>query len=197
MAWRGRPGLTISRRAFVAVEPPSLGDEVAPRARREKIKMNRLCAIGRLGADPEMKTTRSGLSVLELRIAIDARTKKGEEWVTMTTWCRASLFGRRAEALQRQLAKGDRVGVTGALHVREFERNDGSKGFSVEILDADITLLGGGGGGARRSRDDYGDFGGGGGGGGGRSGGSGGGGGGGGGYDDFPADDFGEDDIPF
>ncbi|MCB9614591.1 MAG: single-stranded DNA-binding protein [Sandaracinus sp.] len=166
--------------------------------------MNKLCAIGRLGADPEMKTTRSGLSVLELRIAIDARTKKGEEWVTLTTWCRASLFGRRAEALQRNLAKGDRVGVSGALHVREFERNDGSKGFSVEILDADITLLGGGGGGGGRGRgrDDYGDFGGGGG-GGGRSGGGGGGGGGGGdgggrgGYDDFPADDFGEDDIPF
>ena len=139
--------------------------------------MNRLCAIGRLGADPEIKTTRGGTSVLELRIAIDARAKQGDEWVTLTTWCRASLFGRRADALQRQLAKGDRVGVTGALHVREFERNDGTKGYSVEILDADITLLGDRReGGARRekSRADR-DF---------ASGG------------DF-SDEFGGDDIPF
>lgn len=140
--------------------------------------MNRLCAIGRLGADPETKTTRGGTTVLELRIAIDARAKQGEEWVTLTTWCRASLFGRRAEALQRTLAKGDRVGVTGALYVREFERSDGTKGFSVEILDADITLLGErreGGGRRERTRDARSDF---------ASGG------------DFD-DGFGGDDIPF
>lgn len=116
--------------------------------------MNKLCAIGRLGADPEIKRTRSGTSVLELRIAIDARTKRGEEWVTLTTWCRASLFGRRADALAGSLRKGERVGISGALTVREYEKNDGTKGYSVELLDADITLLGnresGSGGGARR-----------------------------------------------
>jgi single-strand DNA-binding protein len=137
--------------------------------------MNKLCAIGRLGADAEMKTTRSGLSVLELRIAIDARTKRGDEWVTLTTWCRASLFGKRAESLADKLRKGDRVGVSGALSVREFEKNDGTKGYSVELLDADITLLGSGGerGAPReRRREEPRD-------------------------DGFPADDFADDDIPF
>jgi single-strand DNA-binding protein len=138
--------------------------------------MNKLCAIGRLGADPEVKTTRGGLSILELRIAIDARTKRAEEWVTLTTWCRASLFGRRAEALADKLRKGERVGISGALSVREYEKNDGTKGYSVEILDADITLLGSGGErGAPRERkpaasSDYAVFGG---------------------------DDFADDDIPF
>ena len=143
--------------------------------------MNKLCAIGRLGADPEIKQTRSGTSVLELRIAIDARTKKGEEWVTLTTWCRASLFGRRADALASSLRKGERVGISGALCVREYEKNDGTKGYSVEILDADITLLGNreGGGGRRAERPREDAF---------KGGGD---------YADFPADSFGDDDLPF
>jgi single-strand DNA-binding protein len=128
--------------------------------------MNKLCAIGRLGADPEVKTTRGGLSILELRIAIDARTKRGDEWVTLTTWCRASLFGKRAESLADKLRKGERIGISGALSVREYEKNDGTKGYSVEILDADITLLSSGGErGAPRERkpaasSDYAEFGG-------------------------------------
>ncbi|MCU0646652.1 MAG: single-stranded DNA-binding protein [Gemmatimonadaceae bacterium] len=136
--------------------------------------MNKLCAIGRLGADPDSKTTRGGTTVLELRIAIDARTKRGDEWVTLTTWCRASLFGRRAESLADKVRKGDRVGVSGALSVREFEKSDGTKGYSVEILDADITLLGSGGERAprERRREESRD-------------------------DGFPADDFADDDIPF
>jgi single-strand DNA-binding protein len=137
--------------------------------------VNTLNAIGRLGADPEMKTTRGGTNVLELRFAIDARTKVGDEWQSVTTWCRASLFGRRADALAKHLRKGDRIGVTGALVVREFEKRDGTKGYSVEVLNADITLLGSPQGG-RREQPSARDFGGGG--------------------DDFPADDFG-DDIPF
>lgn len=139
--------------------------------------MNVCTFVARLGADPEIRQTRSGTSVLELRFAIDARVKEGDEWQTKTTWLRASLFGKRAEALSGRLSKGDRIGISGALYSREFERQDGSKGTSLELLNADVTLLGGreSGGGRREKPRDFG----------------------GGGYDDFPADEFGSDDIPF
>lgn len=141
--------------------------------------MNALHAIARLGADPEIRQTRSGTSVLELRFAIDARVKEGDDWQTKTTWLRASLFGKRAEALSGRLSKGDRIGISGALYSREFERNDGSKGTSLELLNADVTLLGGRetGGGRREKPRDFG---------------------GGGDYADFgAADEFGDDQIPF
>lgn len=143
--------------------------------------MNSCNFIGRLGADPELRTTRTGTSVLELRVCIDTRTKRGDEWVTHPSWLRCSLFGRRAESLARMLHKGDRIGVTGALLVRTYETREGGKGTSVEVVDADIHLVG-------SRRDDRGgqrpsarDFG----------------GSGGGGYDEFPDDTFGSDDVPF
>lgn len=140
--------------------------------------MNVLSAIGRLGADPELRTTRTGTSVLELRVCIDTRVKRGDEWIPHPSWVRCSLFGKRAESLARMLHKGDRIGITGALMVRDYETKTGGKGTSVEVVDVDIHLLGSRDGGGQRAPSAR-DFG----------------GSGGGGFDDFPADDG--DDIPF
>lgn len=121
--------------------------------------MNVCAFVGRLGADPELRSTKSGMSVLELRIAVDVRVKRGEEWVKETSWLRTTVFGRRAESLAKMLRRGEQVGVTGSLLVREYDKRDGSgKGTSVEVVNADVHLVGnregggggGGGGGARR-----------------------------------------------
>lgn len=138
--------------------------------------MNQLNAIGRIGRDPKMRTLRNGTAVLNFSAAIEARTKQGGEWVTLTTWVEVALFGSRAEALESRLRKGDRVGLSGQLSVRDWER-DGRRGYSVELLNADVTLLG-----ERRSerrdRSDWDEFG---------------------GASESPATrgDFGDDDIPF
>lgn len=104
--------------------------------------MNVMCATANLGQDPELKQTRGGTSVLELSLAITTRMKRGDEYVNETSWLRASLFGKRAESLASILRKGDRVGVTGALYLRQYERNDGSKGLSAELVNCEVTLLG-------------------------------------------------------
>ena len=165
--------------------------------------LNRAILVGNLGMDPELKFTQGGQAVLRIRLATTESYpgKTGErqertEWHTVTVW------GKRAEALNKILSKGRTIWVEGRIQTRSWEDKDGNKRYATEINAQNIGLVGGGGGGGPR-----GGGGGGGsyGGGGGSYGGGGGGyeGGGGGGYEGGPDYDAGgggggnDDDIPF
>lgn len=97
---------------------------------------------GRLAADPEIKYTTNGTTVAELRIPVD--TGWGDRKVT--TWYRVSLFGKQAERIQMaqdagHLSKGSNVFVRGQFQIREYEKNDGSKGYSAEVNADDVTII--------------------------------------------------------
>jgi single-strand DNA-binding protein len=182
--------------------------------------LNKVMIIGNIGADPEFRSTPSGQSVLKFRVATNESWKdKNGQLQEHAEWHTVNIWGPRAEALQRFLAKGTRVYVEGKLRTDSYEK-DGVTRYTTTIRADELILLDGRGGGA-------GGGGGGGGGGAPRPGGGGGmgggaprggggamgggaprpaGGGGGGGrapaHDDFPPDDFGggggdSDDIPF
>lgn len=165
--------------------------------------LNRVMLLGNLGADPELKMTSGGQSVLKMRLATTEsyldRNKARQE---RTEWHSVVLWGKRAEALGKFLTKGTRLFVEGAIRTSSYDDRDGNKRYKTEVVANNIILAGRGGGGD------------GGGGGGGRGGGGGGGGYGGGRSEPAPAapDEGGEafddgygggsgggsdDDIPF
>ena len=152
--------------------------------------LNKVMLIGNLGQDPELSYTQGGTARMRLRLATTERflSRSGERQ-ERTEWHNVILWGKRAEALNKFLSKGQTIYVEGTIQYRTWEGKDGQKHYATDIRANELLLLGGG-----RGGRDYGgggdDFGAGG-------GGTGGGGTGGGGYDDFPADDFGDDDIPF
>lgn len=160
--------------------------------------LNKVILIGNLGADPELRFTQGGQPVLSLRLATTSSypNKAGErqertEWHTVVVW------GARAEALHKILAKGRSIGVEGRIQYRSWDDKEGHKRNATDIVANNILLLGGSGGaggagasggygrGAGGERSSYG--------GGGEPGGAPEGAGG----SDFPADDFGDDNIPF
>lgn len=99
-----------------------------------------LCTIsitGRLGADPELKTTDKG-AVLKLRVAVNQGWGDKER----TEWFGCALWGKRAEALARLLKKGDAVGIVGRFSSREWEK-DGAKRTALEVAVDSLALLGG------------------------------------------------------
>jgi single-strand DNA-binding protein len=166
--------------------------------------LNRVMLLGNLGADPELRMTSGGQSVLKMRLATSEtyldRNKVRQE---RTEWHNVVVWGKRAEALGKFLTKGSKLFVEGGLRTSSYDDKDGNKRYRTEIVANNIILTGsrggGGGGGGGRERDDYGPpddapSGRGGGGGGGGGGGSGGGGGG---YDDADYGGGGDDDIPF
>ncbi len=178
--------------------------------------VNKVILVGNLGADPESRTTQSGTTVANLRIATTERQKDRDgTWGDHTEWHRVVCFGRTAENAVRFLRKGRQVFIEGRIRTRKWQDREGNDRWSTEVVCDQLRFLGGrdsggggggygGGGGGGYSGGGGGDFGGGGGsGGGGGGGGSGGGGGfdggggssgGGGGMPDYGGAD---DDIPF
>ncbi|MFB6372213.1 MAG: single-stranded DNA-binding protein [Bradymonadaceae bacterium] len=157
--------------------------------------VNKAILVGRLGADPEVRSTQSGTPVANMRIATnrvwtDDMGQKQEE----TEWHRVVVFGKQAEACGNYLSKGRQVYVEGRIQTNEWEDRDGNERYTTEIVANTVQFLSGGdsgGGGARGSggppppSEPPGGF----------DQSSGGGGGGGGG--DYSDDSFDDDDIPF
>lgn len=99
--------------------------------------MNNWTFTGRLGADAERHTT-SGDDVLNFRVAND--TGYGD--AKKTQWVECSLWGARAANLERYMTKGTTVVVAGEVTLREFEKRDGSRGYSLSVRVSDVTLCG-------------------------------------------------------
>ena len=94
--------------------------------------------IGHLGKTPEVRSTQSGSKVFSATLAVN--TGYGDN--KRATWWNISAFGKQAETLEKfNLAKGDVIGFTGEVSLREYESN-GSKGKSLELAVRDFILLG-------------------------------------------------------
>tara|TARA_R100000808_G_scaffold23117_1_gene50864 strand:+ start:273 stop:710 length:438 start_codon:yes stop_codon:yes gene_type:complete len=140
--------------------------------------LNKVTLIGNLGADPELKHTQGGQAVLKMRLATTETFKQRDgQRGESTQWHSVVLWGNRAEALAKFLEKGRTICVEGSIEYRQWEDNDGNKRNATEIKARNVILLGGGGGEKR--------------------GGFGGGSKPSGGFNEYPADDFGDDEIPF
>ena len=101
-----------------------------------------LTATGNIGQDPELKFTANGQAVLEFSIGCNENKRNPTgEWETIsTTWLRVTLWGQEAQRGADLYKKGDHITVTGSLHVREYTRQDGSKGSSPEVKYATVSL---------------------------------------------------------
>ncbi len=111
--------------------------------------LNKMMIIGNLGADPELRYTPSGKAVTNLRVAVNSNRRGPDgEWVEETLWLRVEVWDQAAERAAEQLRKGNKIYAEGELRAREYERNDGSKGTSLELRFARVVNL------ERRSREE-------------------------------------------
>jgi len=95
-----------------------------------------ITVVGNLTDDPELKFTPSGAPVANFTVASTPRTfdRQTNEWKDGDAlFLRCAAWRQLAENVAESLTKGQRVIVTGALRVRQYERQDGSKGTSVEM----------------------------------------------------------------
>ena len=105
--------------------------------------LNKVMLLGNLGQDPELKMLPSGQAVMRLRLATtERRPDKAGNWTDHTEWHSVTVWGKRAEALSRILAKGSTIFVEGKLRTSNYEKN-GEKRYSTEITADNIILSGG------------------------------------------------------
>lgn len=94
--------------------------------------MNKAILIGRLVADPEMRSTQSGKRVASYRLAVDRQLKKEGQPEADFLPCIA--WGNNAEFAEKYLQKGMKIALEGRIQVRSFDGNDGKKVYITEIL---------------------------------------------------------------
>lgn len=102
--------------------------------------MANISFTGRLAQDAELRFTPNGKAVASLNVAENHSRKNsqtGEFEDTGTTWRRVTVWGKRGEAIA-DLKKGAVVLVQGREETREYEKQDGSKGYSLEVT-ADVV----------------------------------------------------------
>ena len=100
--------------------------------------VNRVELLGRLGADPEVRTTNGGTTVANMRLATDRRVKEGEpetDWHTVVCWA------GQAEAVGRYIGKGDRVYVSGRLVQNVWQGDDGQTRSRTEVHASEVVFL--------------------------------------------------------
>ncbi len=103
--------------------------------------LNRVILMGRLVADPELKTTTTGLSVTNFRIAVDrAYVKNGEErkadFIDIVCW------RNTAEFVCRYFGKGSLIAVEGQLQSRTYQAKDGTNRYVVEVVADNVSFTG-------------------------------------------------------
>jgi single-strand DNA-binding protein len=110
--------------------------------------LNKVCLIGNLGKDPEVRRMQSGDPVVNLSIATAEtwRDKQSGEKKEKTEWHRVVIFSKGlAEVAEKYLRKGSKVYLEGKLQTRKWTDKDGAEKYSTEVVltsfDAKLVML--------------------------------------------------------
>ena len=101
--------------------------------------------MGNMTADPELKTTPSGVSVVSFSIAVGRRLSKEQsqdpnavkaDFINIVAW------RNTAEFVARNFSKGNGIAVVGQIQVRSYKAQDGSKRYvkTMRLLPANRQI---------------------------------------------------------
>ena len=109
--------------------------------------VNKVILVGNLGADPEVRHTQDGTTIVNLRVATSEqwRDRASGERRERTEWHRVVVWSKQAENCAKYLAKGRSVLGEGRLQTRSWDdKNSGEKKYMTEIVANSVQFLGGG-----------------------------------------------------
>ena len=95
--------------------------------------MNKVILIGNLAADPESRTTQSGVAQCTLRLAVQRRFAN-QQGVREADFFTVVCWRQTAEFCSRYLSKGRKIAVEGSLQTRSYDAQDGSKRYVTEVI---------------------------------------------------------------
>lgn len=122
--------------------------------------INKVILVGRLGKDPEIRSTPQGTSVVKFSLATDEKfTDRAGEKQERTEWHNIVAWGKLAEICGQYLKKGKLVYLEGSIRTDSWDdKESGQKKYRTEIVANTMKMLdsrrdeGSGGGGYGQSR---------------------------------------------
>lgn len=100
------------------------------------LNLNKVVLAGRMTADPELKQTASGISVLSFTIAVNRgyvskNSDQGErqaDFITVVAW------RQTAEFISKYFRKGSAICVTGSIQTRSWQDQQGQRRYATEVV---------------------------------------------------------------
>jgi single-strand DNA-binding protein len=130
--------------------------------------INKVILVGRLGKDPEVRSTPQGTSVAKFTVATDEKfTDRAGEKQERTEWHNIVAWGKLGEICGQYLKKGKLVYIEGSIRTDSWDdKESGQKKYRTEVVANTMKMLdrrgdegGGGGGGYERSSSNSGGYG--------------------------------------
>ena len=99
--------------------------------------MNKVCLIGNLTKDPELRYTKQNTPVASYTIAVNTGYGELQEtnYINITTW------GKAGEFVKKYFKKGQSIAITGRLKNKNYESN-GVKHYGMEVVTEDVEFVG-------------------------------------------------------
>ena len=103
--------------------------------------LNVVAIMGRLVADPELRTTQQGTNVCSFRIACDRNfARQGEQrqadFIDIVAW------RQQAEFVSKYFQKGSLIAIDGSIQTRSYQDKQGSNRTKVEVLANNVSFCG-------------------------------------------------------
>jgi single-strand DNA-binding protein len=99
--------------------------------------LNKVCLIGNLGRDPEIRSTQDGREIANLAVATSEswKDKNSGERKEKTEWHRVVIFNEGlVNVTKNYLKKGAKVYIEGALQTRKWTNKEGQEQYSTEVV---------------------------------------------------------------
>ena len=95
---------------------------------------NKVILGGRITADPELKSTPSGISVTSFTVAVNRsyRGKNGEE--TQADFINVTAWRQTAEFITRHFHKASSICIVGSIQTRSYTDKQGQKRYAPEVV---------------------------------------------------------------
>ena len=103
--------------------------------------LNKVILGGRLTADPELKTTSSGISVVTFSIAVNRRFSKDSAQQNETDFFNVTAWRQTAEFVSRYFRKGSSICIVGTIQNRNWTDQEGQKHYRTDIVADEVMFV--------------------------------------------------------
>lgn len=102
---------------------------------------NKVILGGRLTADPELKTTQTGIPVVSFSIAVNRRYQSKDAPQQQTDFFNITAWRATAEFVSKYFRKGSSICITGSVQNRSWTDQQGVKRYATDIVADEVMFV--------------------------------------------------------
>ena len=107
------------------------------------LNLNKVVLAGRMTADPELKQTPSGVSVLSFTIAVNRSyvSKNSEQGERQADFINVVAWRNTAEFISKYFRKGSAICICGSIQTRSWQDQQGQRRYATEVVADEATFV--------------------------------------------------------